>query len=474
MTNELARSRETLFAPVAGAQIAPRLFGARSASSMSPLVTIDGSSLEGGGQIVRVAAALAAVTGRETRVERVRANRPKPGLAAQHLAGLHLCARACGGRCADGDRDDDAPPSVGSRAFVLTPGSPARFAERNAPSGGTAAASPSRLRADVGTAGATTLVAQAALPPLLYALRPTELRLTGGTDVPMAPPLGYLLHVLAPLLRRHALCSVDCAVAARGYYPLGGGDATLAVAPPTDPSAFPLPPLTIERTRPCRGGDREPAKLGCWIVDPRAAEGDHRRAKVLAQAALRAAVSESPSLAFAADAMASAGVPVDVGTKTEPSGGGSGGGKGRSKSEANAEGSSSGGGSVVVTASSPDGVVVLGAARTFASGASDADRIRASAEAGKELAATMESGAAVDDHALDQLVVHMALADGRGGRRSRVVARSPVSSHAKTAMAICERACGATFYAREGEEGGVGEGLVAIECVGIGAEPRKE
>jgi RNA 3'-terminal phosphate cyclase len=86
----------------------------------------------------------------------------------------------------------------------------------------------------------------------------------------------------------------------------------------------------------------------------------------------------------------------------------------------------------------------------------------------------MESGAAVDDHALDQLVVHMALADGRGGRRSRVVARSPVSSHAKTAMAICERACGATFYAREGEEGGVGEGLVAIECVGIGAEPRKE
>jgi hypothetical protein len=41
-------------------------------------------------------------------------------------------------------------------------------------------------------------------------------------------------------------------------------------------------------------------------------------------------------------------------------------------------------------------------------------------------------------------------------------------------MAICERVCGATFYAREGEEGGVGEGLVAIECVGIGAEPRKE
>ncbi len=59
---------------------------------------MDGSLLEGGGQIVRVAAALSAATGREVLVENVRAGRPKPGLAAQHLAGLHLCARACGDR----------------------------------------------------------------------------------------------------------------------------------------------------------------------------------------------------------------------------------------------------------------------------------------------------------------------------------------------------------------------------------------
>ena len=73
------------------------------ASADAP-VAVDGSLLEGGGQIVRVAAALSAATGREVRVENVRAGRPKPGLAAQHLAGLRLVRDACGGslRALDG------------------------------------------------------------------------------------------------------------------------------------------------------------------------------------------------------------------------------------------------------------------------------------------------------------------------------------------------------------------------------------
>ena len=66
------------------------------ASAHAP-VAVDGSLLEGGGQIVRVAAALSAATGREVRVENVRAGRPKPGLATQHLAGLRLVRDACGG-----------------------------------------------------------------------------------------------------------------------------------------------------------------------------------------------------------------------------------------------------------------------------------------------------------------------------------------------------------------------------------------
>ncbi|MDQ3687646.1 MAG: RNA 3'-phosphate cyclase, partial [Acidobacteriota bacterium] len=49
------------------------------------MLTIDGSFGEGGGQIIRTSLALSLVTGKPFRVERVRANRQKPGLQRQHL-----------------------------------------------------------------------------------------------------------------------------------------------------------------------------------------------------------------------------------------------------------------------------------------------------------------------------------------------------------------------------------------------------
>ena len=60
-------------------------------------VCIEGSQLEGGGQVVRVAMACSAVNRRTTTVTNVRAGRPNPGLAAQHLAGVELLAALCDG-----------------------------------------------------------------------------------------------------------------------------------------------------------------------------------------------------------------------------------------------------------------------------------------------------------------------------------------------------------------------------------------
>lgn len=56
-----------------------------------------GSMLEGGGQILRNAAALAAITTAPIKVSKIRAGRGKPGLRAQHLAGLQLVADLCQG-----------------------------------------------------------------------------------------------------------------------------------------------------------------------------------------------------------------------------------------------------------------------------------------------------------------------------------------------------------------------------------------
>ncbi len=59
------------------------------------MIDIDGSWGEGGGQILRTSLSLATITGQPVRIDRIRANRPKPGLAAQHLTSVKAAATLC-------------------------------------------------------------------------------------------------------------------------------------------------------------------------------------------------------------------------------------------------------------------------------------------------------------------------------------------------------------------------------------------
>ena len=61
------------------------------------MLTIDGSTGEGGGQILRTSLSLSMVTGQPVTIERIRAKRPKPGLMRQHLACV-LAAQAVSAR----------------------------------------------------------------------------------------------------------------------------------------------------------------------------------------------------------------------------------------------------------------------------------------------------------------------------------------------------------------------------------------
>src|SRR3972149_4588096 len=56
---------------------------------------LDGSYGEGGGQILRTSLTFAAITGRAIRIERIRAGRRKPGLAAQHVTAVRAAASLC-------------------------------------------------------------------------------------------------------------------------------------------------------------------------------------------------------------------------------------------------------------------------------------------------------------------------------------------------------------------------------------------
>ena len=451
------------------------------ASADAP-VAVDGSLLEGGGQIVRVAAALSAATGREVLVENVRAGRPKPGLAAQHLAGLRLVRDACGGSLRAPDGGD---VGVGATSFTLAPGSVKEAADASAAGdlaepAATGSSSSSELTvakyaADVHTAGAVSLVAQSFVPVAAFAGRASRVTLTGGTDVKNATPIGYLEHCLAPCLRTHLGITIEAEIKRRGYFPRGGGDVALVVVPGiasigdvendgnTPKNVY--PPITIERKRPGGGGDGEPARLGCLIVNG-APEGPRQQteSRAAAAAAIKSMLTKSPTVAIAAEAMARAGVPVDCGTKVEPGSGD--------------------GGSVLLRVASVDGTCVLAVGKPFLppkkNSEKDSDflnaRLRAlvslASSVGESLGELVESGAAVDDHALDQLIVFMALADGRGGRKSRVVARAPISRHALTAIDVCRKVVGARFEVLEGPAGGVKPGLVAVECVGVGATVR--
>jgi len=167
---------------------------------------IDGSYGEGGGQLVRLACALAAITGTDIHLTRVRARRDPPGLAPQHLAAVHAVAELCGA-ATEG-------LLLRSQAFEFRPGH-----LRNGD-----------FRFDVGTAGSITLVLQALLPVATFAPGPVRIEVRGGTDVRAAPPLDYMQTVLLPLLTRIGV-HASLEVRQRGYYPRGGGDVVLTVQP---------------------------------------------------------------------------------------------------------------------------------------------------------------------------------------------------------------------------------------------------
>lgn len=170
------------------------------------MLEIDGSHGEGGGQLLRTAVALAALTGKEIRVHSIRSGRANPGLAPQHLAAVRAVAALC--------RAHVEGLSLRSREIRFTPGKL---------DGG-------EFTFDVGTAGSITLVLQALLPVMTAARASFRVQVIGGTDVRGAPPLDYLREVLLPLI---AVIGVPArlAVHRRGYYPAGGGAVEVAVAP---------------------------------------------------------------------------------------------------------------------------------------------------------------------------------------------------------------------------------------------------
>lgn len=180
-------------------------------------LTLDGSTGEGGGQILRTGLALSMATGRPLHITRIRAGRPKPGLMRQHLACVQAAVAVSGGQ-ADG-------AELGSQTLLFTPG----------------AVRAGDYRFQIATAGSCLLVLQTVLPALMLADSESRVQLSGGTHNPMAPPFDFLERSFAPLVQRLGV-GLDLQLQRRGFFPAGGGELVAHVTPS---AAQPLTPVDV-------------------------------------------------------------------------------------------------------------------------------------------------------------------------------------------------------------------------------------
>ncbi len=171
-----------------------------------PLIQIDGSFNEGGGQILRTALGLSALTGQPFEITGIRKNRPKPGLRYQHLSCVKAVAELCSATFEGA--------YVSSTAIKFYPGN---IKSRT-------------LSVDIGTAGSVTLLLQSLLPPLIFGDKKFRVKVTGGTDVPFSPSCDYFACVLLPNLGKFCE-SIEFSVERRGFVPAGGGKVELCVKP---------------------------------------------------------------------------------------------------------------------------------------------------------------------------------------------------------------------------------------------------
>ena len=182
----------------------------------SNLVKIDGSQGEGGGQILRTAISLSAITGKPIEVSNIRANRTNPGLRPQHMAGIRIIA--------DLFHAKSENLKVGAEWI--------RFSPSDKFEGGS-------IKFDIGTAGSIPLILMTVVPAVSLSNNSLQIEVTGGTDVKASPTIDYIKHIVAKsYLSIGSKFSVD--VLKRGYYPKGGGVVQCTIKPCKTPGTIEL------------------------------------------------------------------------------------------------------------------------------------------------------------------------------------------------------------------------------------------
>jgi RNA 3'-terminal phosphate cyclase (ATP) len=170
------------------------------------MIKIDGSMMEGGGQLLRMATTYSAILSEPIKVINVRAKRREPGLKPQHLTTLKAAATICNAKMKGG--------ALGSTEIIFEP---------------------KRIKGDVynfniGTAGSITLLLQCITPMLIYADKPSNITIQGGTAVNWSPSFSFLKNIIYQSLQSMG-AKVNIRIEKHGFYPKGGGKITQTTYP---------------------------------------------------------------------------------------------------------------------------------------------------------------------------------------------------------------------------------------------------
>ncbi|MCS7223499.1 MAG: RNA 3'-terminal phosphate cyclase [Armatimonadetes bacterium] len=178
-------------------------------------VQLDGSIGEGGGQILRTALSLSALTGRPFVIRNIRAGRKNPGLRPQHLTAVRAVQQICSATVTGA--------TVNSTDLRFEPG-PIRSGDYLFD-----------ISAEQTSAGSIALVWQTVFPILLFADAPSTVGfLRGGTCVPFSPPIPYISKVFLPMVEKMGV-RTTLEMRRAGWYPRGGGQVFSRIQPVSDP-----------------------------------------------------------------------------------------------------------------------------------------------------------------------------------------------------------------------------------------------
>jgi RNA 3'-terminal phosphate cyclase (ATP) len=353
---------------------------------MNGIVNIDGSMLEGGGQIIRTATALSAILGVPIRIFNIRAKRKPQGLRQQHLTAVKAVASLSNAYVEN--------LLVGSTEIVFKP---------KQIKGGS-------YNIDVHTAGSITLVLQALMPVAAFANSSVVVKIKGGTNVPMSPPIEYLQEVLLPLLKVLGI-NIQVKLLRYGFYPKGGGIVQAHIEPTKNINSINITEdFTVKRVFGIAYSSRLPQNI----------------VERMSKTARNILIQE--------------GFDVDIETLSlQPN---------------NPLCAVSPGCGISIFAESLNGLRI--GANSLGELGKPAEKV--AEEASKTLIKQIRIGAPIDKHLGDQLIIWISLANGTS--KIRV---SEYTLHTATCIELCKMIANAEFKVY----GNIGDRDVTIECRGI-------